>query len=315
MKKSIFLLSFLISALGYSQVLEDENFNSYPNGTITDWYVVGNPAPVLEALPLNGEKVLKVTVPYSHVPNIVEIQKNQNFQNLWNNRQVGNNIIKGEIDILNSNIYMAGSIGVFDTNGQQIVGIWTGSASSNGPIYGTAKVVKKSDNTVTTYDVMLSNSSSNPVKISYTYNSETGEVSWKTPTNTYILNSSNPQYNVIPNQSIKENKIRLELIHMSSASLTIDNYKTEAISDAALNTSEHTIVKNNKISIYPNPSKDYINIDAKNIKSIEIMDMTGRVVDKPAVSSSVNISNLSSGNYMIKVTTDNFTTTEKIIKK
>ena len=90
-----------------------------------------------------------------------------------------------------------------------------------------------------------------------------------------------------------------------------------ADSSACLGTSETDLTKNN-IKVYPNPFSDILNIsDIKNVKSISVMDIAGRLVktfDKPA--STLQLRELNAGMYMIVLhMNDGTKQTLKAIKK
>lgn len=94
----------------------------------------------------------------------------------------------------------------------------------------------------------------------------------------------------------------------------IDNFVIESIT---LSTAESSVVKNN-IKMYPNPFVDVVNIsDVKNIKSIMILDIAGRViktVEKP--SNQLQLAELKSGLYMVVLNmNDGSKQTIKAIKK
>jgi hypothetical protein len=77
------------------------------------------------------------------------------------------------------------------------------------------------------------------------------------------------------------------------------------------------LVENN-ISIYPNPSSDYITILAKNIpiKNIKIIDLTGKLIYENTFIEKVNVSNLKTGMYVIQIESkDGKQTVHKFIKK
>jgi len=64
-------------------------------------------------------------------------------------------------------------------------------------------------------------------------------------------------------------------------------------------------VEKNEVLVYPNPASDIIQIIAPDYKSIEIVDLSGRVVisqdlDNDASSTEVNVRNLSPGLYVIR---------------
>ena len=87
--------------------------------------------------------------------------------------------------------------------------------------------------------------------------------------------------------------------------------------DASLSTSETTQVKNN-VTVYPNPFADVLNIsDVKNVKSVSVVDIAGRLVktiEKP--SSALQLGELKSGMYIVVLNmNDGSKQTIKAIKK
>lgn len=87
--------------------------------------------------------------------------------------------------------------------------------------------------------------------------------------------------------------------------------------DASLSTSEVSQVKNN-LTAYPNPFADVLNIsDVKNVKSVSVVDVAGRLVktiEKP--SSALQLGELKSGMYMVILNmNDGSRQTIKAIKK
>lgn len=71
-------------------------------------------------------------------------------------------------------------------------------------------------------------------------------------------------------------------------------------------------------TLYPNPTTDVLNISSKNglnASEIRITDMTGKVVKVQKDASTVNVSNLASGTYLIDITTKEGKATSKFIKK
>jgi hypothetical protein len=94
----------------------------------------------------------------------------------------------------------------------------------------------------------------------------------------------------------------------------IDNFTVETI--PSLGTVD--AIKKDNVKIYPNPFSDVLNIsDVKNVKSISIVDIAGRVVktiEKP--SSSLQLRELNSGMYMVILNmNDGSRQTIKAIKK
>ena len=68
------------------------------------------------------------------------------------------------------------------------------------------------------------------------------------------------------------------------------------------------------MNIYPNPATDFISVDADNIIDVEVYSLTGAMVAK-SNASTVDVSNLATGNYIVKVITENSVATSKLIKK
>ncbi len=76
----------------------------------------------------------------------------------------------------------------------------------------------------------------------------------------------------------------------------------------------------NKFSVYPNPAANIVNIAGNgiNIKAIEITDINGRVVKNVNINGTqtqVNISDLSQGVYMMKISSDEGVAIKKIVKE
>jgi hypothetical protein len=73
-------------------------------------------------------------------------------------------------------------------------------------------------------------------------------------------------------------------------------------------------------AMHPNPVKDVVNITAKNgasIESVQVIDINGRTVNQTTVGNDtvqINVSNLNSGVYFVKVQSDLGVGTSKIIK-
>ncbi len=73
------------------------------------------------------------------------------------------------------------------------------------------------------------------------------------------------------------------------------------------------------ITIYPNPTRGNININSKfNIKTIELYDIQGRILETVLENSSsitIDITNRQNGIYFLKITTDEGSKVEKIMKE
>ncbi|SEQ81071.1 Por secretion system C-terminal sorting domain-containing protein [Epilithonimonas lactis] len=74
-------------------------------------------------------------------------------------------------------------------------------------------------------------------------------------------------------------------------------------------------IKKTQVKIYPNPVRDVINISLdKSIQSVEIFDFLGRLI-RTETKNNINVSQLSKGNYILKIKTGNQEIIEKFIKE
>ncbi|MBC7641250.1 MAG: T9SS type A sorting domain-containing protein, partial [Flavobacterium sp.] len=83
----------------------------------------------------------------------------------------------------------------------------------------------------------------------------------------------------------------------------------QTLSNSVFNTDE-------SVSVYPNPASSKINVNCNNtIKSIELYDVQGRVLETVLNANNIDVSDKTSGIYFLKITTDNGAKIEKIIKE
>lgn len=100
-----------------------------------------------------------------------------------------------------------------------------------------------------------------------------------------------------------------------------DTFEANGISRIALKTSVDENPVNRKFSVYPNPAKDFVNIEVsegeRGWMNIEIFDMTGRVVytDQGVNANRITIhtGHLPNGVYQITIQHETVTTTKKLV--
>ena len=85
-----------------------------------------------------------------------------------------------------------------------------------------------------------------------------------------------------------------------------------------INADQSSISDNNlmQITYYPNPVNQTLHIEADNIKQIQLMDLSGKIlIDKKGEYNAfdLNVANISKGNYLIKIYTDEGIGIRKII--
>ncbi len=106
-----------------------------------------------------------------------------------------------------------------------------------------------------------------------------------------------------------------------SNNFLVDNVQITAVAAESLLSVNTNSVVSNDFSVFPNPTKDIINVSNKltSINSVEISDLNGRVVNTvnsiDAQNVQINISDLSSGIYMMKIVSDKGIITKKVIKE
>lgn len=74
-------------------------------------------------------------------------------------------------------------------------------------------------------------------------------------------------------------------------------------------------VDNSAVALYPNPVNDKLTVVAEGVQKIEVIDATGRTVVNVNKAGVIDMSNLSSGIYMVRTITNEGVNTQKIVKK
>jgi len=132
-----------------------------------------------------------------------------------------------------------------------------------------------------------------------------------------VLGALNPDDFYLP-----DHKVLFEtMIELEKANKPIDEGVVEF--ESIVFDNDVTSVTNNKaieFSLYPNPAKDFINIESpKTISSVAVMDITGKVVINVnnLKNNRINISDLLPGVYMVSVkdNNDNVSTQRLIISE
>lgn len=103
-------------------------------------------------------------------------------------------------------------------------------------------------------------------------------------------------------------------IHWGVKSIDAGNMVSE-ISEVQLSTNEINNGDNNNISIYPNPAKDYLNINADDIAFAQILSVDGKLIPTKLENKKINIISLPKGVYILQVKTKGKTFNKKFIKQ
>jgi hypothetical protein len=69
------------------------------------------------------------------------------------------------------------------------------------------------------------------------------------------------------------------------------------------------------LKFYPNPTNGVVSFNRDDIQKVEVMDLNGKLLDVQEYSTSVDFSNLSSGTYILRISTPDGIAVRKLIKK
>ena len=272
---------------------------------------------------------------------------NQDLTDSWANRTAGNDIVEVEFDLFSG--APTTSLSTFrnyilDANGFAVAGFWFAPGPytyTYTPTGGTATQVtatktlrgwayydnagsvgyytfKLGDTTTGPGDLILDDNTWYRIGVAYDYN--TGAVTWKDANALFYTGTS-----AGPDLGADIVQARFQVSSATGntlgASVQFDNVsiKYNAAEDL-LGTKSNSLVEN-KLAVYPNPSKELMNVtyDGSTLNNIQMTDLNGRVVKTLTVPNAsnvqVNVSDLTPGVYMMKVVSDKGTSTKKVIKE
>ena len=69
------------------------------------------------------------------------------------------------------------------------------------------------------------------------------------------------------------------------------------------------------LKVYPNPTRGTLTIDAKDVISVEVFDLAGRLVTTFEGVNSFDITGLAAGTYTLRIETARGETVRRIVKK
>lgn len=141
--------------------------------------------------------------------------------------------------------------------------------------------------------VVAVNPNQSDATYSYTFDNPAGK---------YYMNSHS--YGVNPTFNASTSTITVP----ANSYVIISNMDPSGVEDVIADSDKYNV------NIYPNPATDFISVDADNIIDVEVYSLTGAMVAK-SNASTVDVSNLATGNYIVKVITENSVATSKLIKK
>lgn len=239
---------------------------------------------------------------------------------------VNDEVIVGTADIYTGST-ISGAVGntsvdLYDyKNGQNIGVVGVGFNYGTRQVFGKARLTYISTGTTNYINIIFSSSQTYPdntwITVKFIYEISTGAYYWITPEGTFTL--SNSAYSSTPNLSFTE----IDLINTTYIGNTVANdaifdninFKYSTLANAGIG----DIIRVgdfSKVNIYPNPATNFIKIDTEEkILSIKFYDITGKQINVNSTDKTVDVSNLSNGDYILNIVTEVGETSHKIIKK
>lgn len=312
MKKFYTLLFTALTATGFAQVtLPFSDSFSYPAGNLhqtAPWSVVGT-AHASDHILLDGSKVTFA-------------EGGTDAQVMFTTQNSGTVYYKIKFKVVS----MAG---VTDPNGGYLVGF----AQNNTTFGGTLWTKRIDDNTFnlgietrtatatnTTYSSTVYNAGTvYTIVVAYTFGSEASDDTTKLWVNPTANDEATPL--------LTDTHTGSDLTSIVSFFLRQDSV-TETpsveIDDLTIGLSFSNMLSNEKfnaidgLKVYPNPVTNgtfYINTTADQTKDVVVYDVLGKEVVKTKTTNAVNVSNLKSGVYIVKITEEGKTATRKLVIK
>ena len=327
MKKFYFVSALALSATFLSaQVLESDNFDALINGEVGTSTTFGAPGQggiytsggansdyLIVSIDAAHGKSFQMTTGNSALAGTSRQAVKPGLATAWESRTAGNDILQGKYDIFTGSAVGATRVGA---NVSGIVGIHYNSETKT--LNGQASLTPAAGGAAGFYNITGITTNTYPantwISVAYTYDSVNGVI-------TYTIDGVKSTLN-ITGYTITKNLAPAQhnLIHQTSATnvmsntASLDNYVVSAENASTLAIGE-PVKSNSKLSVYPNPTSDYLNFSGK-VVSAQIFDAAGRTVSSSKVSNGqVNVTNLAKGVYIVKFETENGTQTEKFIKK
>ena len=304
MKTKFLLFTLFISAMNFAQytAIPDANFENYlethdSNGNSV---AVGDPTSMGNGISndnyvttANINTVIILNVPNQNISDLTGIE---DFSNLQNLEATGNNLTTVDIS---QNI----NLGQVSFNSNQLTSI---DLSSNSNLHSFSCF----HNQLTEIDLSLN---SNLTQLYCVANSPLTNIKMNNGNNTNIISMSATN---CPNLTC----IIVDDASYSTANWTnIDPASTFVNNQAECNALEVIEIDfNNNLNIYPNPTKNEVNIQIDRKANYKIYNITGQIMKKGELingENNLNFYNLNQGVYFIKIIDNHTEITKKLIIK
>jgi hypothetical protein len=294
---------------------------------------------------LNGTQGLQIASPNGDKGS--RIMYKDGLDAAWTTRTAGNNVIELEYDFFTGPVTDNRSqIGMRIFGDETISGVTTARTlvgfvytSNTRALSGIAYLKNGASNGTflisfgATAGTNLILESNTWYTVGCSYNTLTGEFLWKTsPTAGELgLGAAFWVPNMVPTDVdfvqviVGANAAAVPPVPANTVSSNIifDNYTARAVAISNLLGKEDFITADkNVISVYPNPAKDVLNLKVdgmQTVNAVQIVDLNGRQVYSKTFDNvsdlQINVNTLSTGMYLINITSGDKTVTKKFLKQ
>ena len=248
----------------------------------------------------------------------------------WASRTAGNNNIEVEFDFYTGAVTTSTSqvgLRIYGLDGSTYRTLAGFSYITNTRVLSGVAYLNNSG-TLGTYSITLQSgglvlNANTWYRIGVGYNTTNGQPYWKINSTSSTITLTNSAFYTGPFSPVEVDFLQVApTTNSTTATLIFDNYIAKATAtDNLLGNEAFSSEIGGTLAIYPNPVKDVLNVktETMNFESFQIYDVKGRVVKDVIVnqnSSQLNVADLESGVYMIKIVTDQgSSTTKKFIKQ
>lgn len=342
MKKILLSLSLVVSLGASAQVLDSEDFTNFQignvgtdvsgattgqggfytaNGVVTDYQIVADDVAHGNVLQMTGSSTNTST----------RYLWKGDFAEIWDFRDAGNNILEAEYDFFTGPVSTSKnsmSLLIFDTAGTKILAglsfqmdtkIIQGVAYYDASAQPGGSIANYNFRLGATANIVLA--ANTWVRIGCSFNKTTGEVKWRGPGfNGFVpgaaanSDAGEADFMASPNYAATP-------ANAAAGTVKFDNYRIRAVATDGLLAVNQIATAATAFTVFPNPANDVINVSNTNnvnVNKITVTDLNGRVVKEVNYSNTtniqVNVSDLSSGVYMMNINSDKGSSVQKIIK-
>ena len=354
MKKLLLSLSLCCTTFcTFAQVILSENFDSYfPGNVNTDitgvtptnnFYTIASNGTAPTTATNAGNDNFQIVVNDASHQNVLQITGTNgdkgsrnlwygDFTTSWDFRDAGTNIIEAEFELYTgttSASYNRMGVYIYDTTRTKILGGYSFNTNTlvlSGVAYYTSATAPIGNYLFylgSTAGTNLTLTANTWIRFGVSFNKTTGQIIWKgIGLNGQVTGAA---ATVDPDRisfvSTSGTTTTAPVVtNAASTSVLYDNINTRASSTDTL-LAVNQVAAPSAYAVYPNPASSVVTVSSKanaGITSISLTDLNGRIVKQNTMDNlatvQINISDLATGVYMMKINSKEGTTIQKIIK-